>query len=174
MPKGYPKNAELARHRRSESHKKRIRSDSWYENVRKMLIKRNKSKVHIKKVRLANTGVKFTEERKLKIKLNRPDFNGNKNPRWLGGNFISRGYRFIYSPKHPLRNIKGYVREHLFILYKHLSGNIKKSNVIHHIDKNKLNNNINNLMVMKDHGAHRRIHCNRTKIGDILFDGSKE
>lgn len=170
MPKGYPKNPELTRQRLRDAAKVRVMPDIWYKKLRERLIKRNKSKSHIKKVKKANTGVKFTEERKLNLKLNHADTNGDKNPRWKGGSYV-HNYKFIYYPSHPLRNLKGYVREHLLVLYKHLGERINKSNIIHHIDGNKINNNIENLMVMKNHGAHRRIHCNKTIDGDIIFDG---
>lgn len=172
MPRGFPVNPEKTSILRSIAAKNRVWTEEHKENVRNMLIKRNKSKKHIKKVKKSNTGVKFTEERKLNLRLNHADIKGEKNPRWNGGFYI-HGYKFIYSPNHPLRNLKGYVREHLYVLYNFLGDKVKKSNIIHHIDGNKLNNEVSNLMIMKNHGSHRRIHCNRTKLGDILFNGTK-
>ncbi len=172
MPKGYPINPEKTRILRSEAQKRRIRTPEWYAKVRAILIKRNKSKSHIAKVKKALIGHGFTEETLKKMRDNHADISGKNNPRWNGGSYIHK-YRFIYSPEHKLCNLKGYVREHLFVLYEKLGDKINKSNVIHHINGKKTDNRINNLMVMKDHGAHRRIHCNKTIEGDILFDGRK-
>lgn len=172
MPKGYPNNPELARKRRSDSHKKLIRKDSWYMNVRRAIIKRNKSKINRDKVSKSLMGHGFSEETLKKMRENHKDISGKNNPRWKGGWYIHK-YKYIYSPEHPLRNLKGYVREHLYVLYKYLGERINKSNIIHHINGKKIDNRVNNLMVMKDHGAHRRMHCNKNKEGDIIFDGRK-
>lgn len=86
MPKGHPLNPELTRQRQSDSQKNRVWSNEHRKNVREMLIKRNKSKVHIKKVKKALTGHRFTQETLQKMRDNHADTNGNKNPNWRGDN----------------------------------------------------------------------------------------
>lgn len=49
-----------------------------------ILIKRNKDPKHIAKVKKSNTGIKFTEERKLNLRLNHANVSGENNPKWLG------------------------------------------------------------------------------------------
>lgn len=139
---------------------------------RKILIDRNKSAEHINKIKKSLKGHGFSSETLNKMRDNHADFTGNKNPRWKGGSYIDKnGYKFIYSTEHPMKNLKGYVREHLLVLSNHTE--VFKSSIIHHIDGNKLNNNISNLMIMNGNAAHRRIHCNKCINGDIIFDGRK-
>lgn len=84
MPKGYPINPEKTSILRSIAAKNRVWTKETRKKVRDILIKRNKSPEHIAKVKKSNTGVKFTEERKLNQRLNHADTNGEKNPNWRG------------------------------------------------------------------------------------------
>lgn len=74
---------------------------------------------------------------------------------------ISKGYRYIYAPDSPsvakTGSYKGYVFEHRYVMEKHLGRALTKNEHIHHIDFNKLNNNISNLMLLTNR-EHTRLH----------------
>ena len=70
----------------------------------------------------------------------------------------ANGYIMVLSHKHPHRTKKGYVYEHRLVMEKHLGRYLGKCEVIHHIDGDKLNNSINNLMLLPTTGAHTRYH----------------
>ena len=59
-----------------------------------------------------------------------------------------RGYLYIYSPNHPLKNSDGYVAEHRLVMEKKIGRYIKKKEVVHHINHQKMDNRIENLMLM--------------------------
>lgn len=53
-------------------------------------------------------------------------------------------YRFVYKPSHPRAGRNGCVLEHI-IIWEQYNGPLSQGWVIHHIDGNKSNNNIENL-----------------------------
>lgn len=83
---------------------------------------------------------------------------GEKNASFAGYEKINQyGYRLIYKPEHKRANHAGYVYEHNLVMEEHLGRELKfygyknKNNeVCHHIDRNKLNNDISNLQLMTE------------------------
>lgn len=70
-------------------------------------------------------------------------------------------YKFIYMPSHPKASSNGCVYEHILIAEQKLGRYLKDNEVVHHIDRNKKNNNPDNLMVFataSDHSAYHAGH----------------
>ena len=94
---------------------------------------------------------------------------GNKNASWHSDERISvYGYRLIRVLDHPFRNSDDMVFEHRLIAEKYLLTEensveikgkryLKKDYEIHHKDMNKLNNDVNNLIVLTK-SQHRTLH----------------
>lgn len=61
--------------------------------------------------------------------------------------FVSGGYMWIYKPDYH-RSHKGYTQEHLFIWEQKNKKQLPRGFVIHHKDGNKLNNNLDNLILL--------------------------
>lgn len=102
-------------------------------------------------------------------------FNGNpkKNPNWRGGKrFHEGGYVEVYCPNHPNANVRKCVYEHQLVMENHIGRYLEKGEVVHHIDGNKQNNNISNLLLLtnsdhaKLHAILRRSHKLMYKEGD--------
>lgn len=55
------------------------------------------------------------------------------------------GYKMIRMLNHPYKDAKGYVREHVLIMEDYLGRYVLPDEVVHHIDGDKLNNDIENL-----------------------------
>ena len=84
---------------------------------------------------------------------------GKDNPTWNGGRYINtQGYVLIRSLDHPNRDCRGYVREHILVMEKALGRLITPSEIIHHIDEDRTNNNIGNLMLFKTKAMHIAYH----------------
>ena len=76
---------------------------------------------------------------------------GNSSPRWGGGVHIQDGYLF-------LRQDDGsYKAEHRIIMEKELGRELNSDEIVHHIDENKKNNSIDNLVVLT-RAEHAKIH----------------
>lgn len=83
---------------------------------------------------------------------------GNKNPAWSGGKHLQNGYYVIFMPDHPYSDSKGFVYEHRLVAEQTIGRFLKPEEVVHHIDRNKINNDPNNLMVLKNQSEHNKLH----------------
>lgn len=84
---------------------------------------------------------------------------GDGNFNWSGGETIhTNGYILERAPRHPAKNMRGYVYQHRLVLEKKLGRYLKSNEVAHHIDGDIKNNTPENLKVMgvSDHARLKR------------------
>lgn len=81
--------------------------------------------------------------------------------------YITNGYYQYYIPNHHLANKAGLVYEHMMAAEDMLGRNLKNGEVVHHKDRNRLNNSHDNLMVFKTNSDHAAYHASR----DVVLDG---
>lgn len=91
-----------------------------------------------------------------------PDSNGSNNPNWRGGIRYDRGRKMWYSPGHPYAQLVGkkktpYVFEYRLVVEKSLGRYLLSTEIVHHIDNDHTNNNIDNLQVMTQ-SEHIKVH----------------
>ena len=67
-------------------------------------------------------------------------------------------YKEIYNPNHHRAKQNGYVDEHILIAESLIGRLLKKTEVVHHKDENKLNNDLSNLIVFVSNAAHSKFH----------------
>jgi hypothetical protein len=67
-------------------------------------------------------------------------FAKESNPRWKGGRYIINGYVILNTPD-------GRILEHRFILEQHLGRKLRLDEVVHHINENKTDNRLENLLL---------------------------
>ena len=80
----------------------------------------------------------------------KPHLAMENNPNWKGGRMIgSGGYVLIKMREHPRANNCGYIREHRLVMEKYLGRYLKPSEIVHHLDGNRQNNKIENLLLTK-------------------------
>lgn len=92
------------------------------------------------------------------IRVNR----GSESNFWKGGVVENgSGYRMILSNEFPSMQIKtGYILEHRLVMARYLGRPLEKHETVHHIDGNRVNNNITNLQLrIGNHGAGGTYHC---------------
>lgn len=83
---------------------------------------------------------------------------GKNHHQWKGGKHITkRGYVAMCVKDHPNKH-NSYYPEHRLVMEKHLGRYLKRTEVVHHINGNKLDNRIENLMLFPNNGVHRCYH----------------
>jgi len=122
----------------------------------------------------ARRGIPLSEEHKRKLSLAKTD-----KPK--AGYKITNGYKYLFLPKHPLRRSGKYYAEHRYVLENYLRKKeptseyleevegkkyLKKGIVVHHVDRDKLNNKAENLMASERKKHHGHLvtcpHCHKT------------
>ena len=84
---------------------------------------------------------------------------GMAHPNWKGGKHKSGdGYILILNPEHPNANHQGYIFEHRLLLEKHLGRYLKPEERVHHINKKRDDNRIENFMLFSSDFSHRNYH----------------
>lgn len=86
---------------------------------------------------------------------------GNKKEKCINfkdGTQEANGYIMDLSPDHPFANKRGYVYQHRIIMEKKIGRFLSPEEVVHHIDKNKKNNEPENLYLFENIGAHTTFH----------------
>lgn len=68
------------------------------------------------------------------------------------------GYKKLLLPDHHRSDVKGYVFEHIVVMEKSIGRPLKRPEVVHHIDRDKGNNNIENLMLFPNQSEHIKYH----------------
>lgn len=84
------------------------------------------------------------------------EFMSYKNTRehWKGGRITPGGYKEIYIDKKP-------IREHILIMENHIGRPLRKDEVVHHKNGDRLDNRIENLELMT-RSEHARLHNPKT------------
>ena len=92
-----------------------------------------------------------------------PDVVGPKNPAWKGGvtlrrrrgNYVS--VRYVLAPHwaHPMARRDGYVMEHRLLMAAWCGYLLTRTEVVHHVDHNPLNNCRSNLELWPDNRSHK-------------------
>lgn len=72
------------------------------------------------------------------------------NPSWKRGYTLNNGYKMIWVDGKK-------VYEHRYVMEQHIGRKLKRGEEIHHIDKNRMNNSIENLMLLSIE-EHKKFH----------------
>ena len=114
------------------------------------------SEKHKEKISKALKFKQKSEEHKNKL--------GESRRNKKGGRLTDKyGYTRIWSPKHPNRNTKDYVMEHRLIMEKYLGRYLTKDEDVHHKNKNKSDNRIENLQLLSSRSQHIITHIDERR-----------
>ena len=114
------------------------------------------------------------KDQRLKMSLAKKGlYRGPNHPRWKGGRKKSGNYFMIWSPYHPYRNPNNYVLEHRLVIEEQIKRFLKPDEISHHINGIPDDNRPENLMALKGHSVHSRLHGSNRKPqpDEIIFDG---
>lgn len=91
--------------------------------------------------------------------------------------YETNGYYQYYIPDHHLASKSGLVYEHQLAAEEKLDRELQPGEVVHHIDRNRKNNDLNNLIVFKTSADHSAYHAGKkiAQDGDVYVAiGKKE
>lgn len=89
--------------------------------------------------------------------INKTGYNkGSEHYNRKGGKILQNGYWYILVPDHPFCDCKGYVAEHRLRMEEYLERYLTKKEEVHHLDLNRENNRMGNLMLFANHTEHAR------------------
>ena len=108
-------------------------------------------------------GIKPPPDAAAKSNINRR--KREASPSWKGGVSMVNGYRCVYHPDHSRAHPNGYVYEHIIVAETKLGRPLEHGEIVHHVDRNKLNNSPDNIQVFPSQAAHMRHHKAR---GDLF------
>ena len=85
---------------------------------------------------------------------------GKEHPSWKGGERKTgkMGYLRQWCKGHPYCDKQGYVLQHRLVMEKHLGRVLLPSEVVHHINGEKKDNRIENLMLFSNNSKHMTSH----------------
>jgi len=89
-----------------------------------------------------------------------------KNPNWKGGRTVTEhGYVLIkVGTEHHLADVRGYAYEHRLKAEEKLERRLFPSEIVHHINGDKQDNRLSNLLVTADVAEHRVHHRSRNDL----------
>jgi len=129
------------------------------------------SEEHIKNIGLASKGRKHTEKSKRKISKSLKKMYKNGRIHWCKGkkhpqNGIprkpegtsQRGYIYIFSPNHPFKNNRNYVRRSRLVMEKKIGRYLTPEETVHHINGIVNDDRPKNLMLFPNKGEHTKFH----------------
>ena len=135
---------------------KQFQNREWFEQ--KYLIEKKSYREIANEVNAKQGWVQFWME---KFNIPRRPFISKmikeKNPNWKGGIRIFSEYRYILDREHLNSGRNGYIAEHNLVMSKYIKRPLLKTETVHHLDGNKLNNNIENLLLLSNgQNSHHR------------------
>lgn len=85
-----------------------------------------------------------------------------KHWNWKGGKYIDTdGYIRVYNPNHPYAMSDGYVREHRLVMEQKLGRYLMPLEDVHHINRNKQDNRVENLELIPHYKHSSKTNKNR-------------
>lgn len=84
-------------------------------------------------------------------------YRRDNHPAWRGGIKFHCGYIMLKKPNHPNARNSGYILKHRLIMSNHIGRLLNKNEVVHHKNRNIIDNRIKNLCLMK-RGSHTTLH----------------
>ncbi|MFE4571370.1 HNH endonuclease [Paenibacillus chitinolyticus] len=83
---------------------------------------------------------------------------GRTSRNYKGRRVTTQGYIEVFIPEHPNANSNGYYKRANLVMEKKIGRYLDRKEVIHHIDKNKQNDDLDNLMLFASNSEHISYH----------------
>jgi len=118
-------------------------------------------------------GKKHSEKAKTKMSKSRSLLTGDRSANWRGGKIIVGRYVYIHSPNHPHATKDRYVAEHRLIMEELLRRYLTPNEIVHHVDGDSFNNDVENLVLCNTVANHMDQHPRqRDTLGRYIKPGT--
>ena len=97
-----------------------------------------------------NTGKKLSKKHIAKI-------SGENNHNWKGQT-IRYGYIYLLKPNHPRAHKDGYIKRANLVMEKHIGRYLTSEEIVHHINKIRDDDRIENLCLFPNKSSHQKFH----------------
>lgn len=125
---------------------------TWANYYRSSRIRKSR-KTYCRKCSNKRSGLK-KRGKEIKKTGPRPKMHGPKHPSWKGGRYIaSDGYVQVYLGPRQYR------KEHFLVVERHIGRKLSRVEVVHHIDTDKQNNGLKNLVLLANESEHQKAHA---------------
>ena len=95
-------------------------------------------------------------------------WTGPRRSTYKGGRTISaKGYVLVLAPKHPRVHADRYIFEHRLVMERHLGRQLRRHEIVHHINGIKTDNRVENLQVMTNR-RHSKMTCLRQSLNQTV------
>lgn len=85
---------------------------------------------------------------------------GDKNSNWKGGVLYYEGYAGVYYCWEHIHKLQSnHVPRAILVMEEFLGRRLRKEEVVYHINRNRADDRIENLMLFEDSSVHMRFHC---------------
>lgn len=110
-------------------------------------------------------GKQMSMESRIALSISHKGKRARDNYEFGGHEKQHDGYIYVYMPDHPRATLDGYVMKHRLVMEKEIGMIIPDGYVVHHINKDKMDNRIDNLALMtfKGHSALHMIERNNRR-----------
>ncbi len=75
-------------------------------------------------------------------------------------------YIKLLMPEHPRGQVNGYVDEHIILAEQALGKYLPPKAEVHHVDRNRQNNSLGNLVICENKKYHRLLHAREDRLND--------
>ena len=161
MPKG------IYKHHSNQGFQKGYKQTKEHiEKLQQTRLGKHHSEETIKKMRKAHKGNTHGFQKGQHSSLSTEFKNGqtgSKSKSWKGGKYKTQNRWFIYNPKHPFAQNRGYIKQSRLVAEKCLGRYLTKIEVIHHINENKSDDRPENLYLFETLGEHTSYHMRNNK-----------
>lgn len=95
-------------------------------------------------------------------------------PRCVGNTYINNnGYVEVWVGKYTTDGAGGYQKEHRLLLELQLGRRLNKGEIVHHVDGDKTNNSLSNLLLCSGDFDHRKVHGQLERVAmSLVRDGA--
>lgn len=138
---------------------------------------KNKQKHICKKCRNKINGVLKRGKKSSKKGRQYKNLQRENSANWNGGKYINKaGYVMVLVKSGSINRKSGwenYRPEHIVIMEDFIGRKLRNNECVHHIDGNRQNNNIDNLVLIDSNQHHRKTHNSLQKVGYQLLKEGK-